>query len=147
MGKYLFNGPITTEIIAERIQILESRKNAGGNSVFIGQVRADIIDGKEVTAIEYSAYEPMVSTEAGKIIEEITQKYHDVRSAEIMHSEGVVKAGEISLFVLVSAGHREQAINACHEIVELLKQRLPVWKKELFSDESFRWKGNSDISD
>ena len=142
MSEYLINGPITQEVIVLRLKELGTRKNTGGHSIFLGQVRADIIDGKEVKAIEYSAYEQMVNAEAGNIIQEIINEYNDVDSIDLLHSTGIVRSGELSLFVMVSAGHRDHATNACRQLVELLKKRLPVWKKELFADESYRWKEN-----
>jgi molybdopterin synthase catalytic subunit len=60
-----------------------------------------------------------------------------------MHSTGRVNAGEISLFVLVSAGHRHQAMEACSKTVELIKSNLPIWKKEIFSDNTHEWQQNS----
>lgn len=140
MSTYLKNGPITTEIISVMISEAGNHKDSGGVSLFLGQVRDDIIDGKRVAAIEYSAYEPMVNQEAEKIKNEIMSEYNDVHSVEIVHSAGIVKAGEISLFVKVVAGHRKQAIGACSEVVERLKKRLPVWKKELFEDDTHRWR-------
>ena len=60
----------------------------------------------------------------------------------IYHSLGQVKAGEISLFVFTSSIHRKPAIDACSEIVERIKAELPVWGKEILSDESYVWKEN-----
>jgi molybdopterin synthase catalytic subunit len=142
MSEYLINGPIVSDIIADAIAGSGSLKNSGGHSVFIGQVRDDEIEGKRVAAIEYSAYEPMVKGVADKIKSEIFSEFSDVISVEILHSSGVVRSGEISLFVMVSAGHRRQAIDACSEIVERIKLRLPVWKKEIFADDTHRWKEN-----
>ena len=93
-------------------------------------------------AIEYSAYEGMVSSEAEKIKETVIKEFNDVLEVVIIHSVGVVKAGEISLFVLVSAGHRDHASLACREAVELIKKKLPVWKKELLEDNTHQWKIN-----
>lgn len=147
MSEILINGPITPEIISGRLAEPGSRKDTGGHSIFLGRVRADIVDGRKVAAIEYSAYESMVAAEAGRILRKISGDYSDVRSAEILHSVGLVRAGEISLFVMVSSGHRDQAIRACSELVELIKQKLPVWKKELFEDDSYRWTSNGQVSD
>jgi molybdopterin synthase catalytic subunit len=61
----------------------------------------------------------------------------------IIHSLGVVMTGEISMFVLVSAGHRDHATKACRQAVELIKERLPVWKKEIFEDNTYLWQENS----
>jgi molybdopterin synthase catalytic subunit len=143
MSEYLFKGPVTPEIISATISKLGSRSDTGGHSVFLGQVRADTVDDRTVAGIEYSAYDRMVNDEAGKILNEISGTYNDVMAMEIIHSTGFVRAGEISLMVIVSAGHRDHAILACRQLVELVKQRLPVWKKEIFEDESHRWKGNS----
>jgi len=139
----LITGPVTQNIIAEYIKALGTKTDSGGHSVFIGQVRADNVGGRIVKAIEYSAYESMVSSEASRIIETILSEFNDVRSVDIVHSVGIVRAGEISLFVLVSAGHRHHAINACSKTVELIKEKLPVWKKEIFEDNSSEWKKDS----
>lgn len=141
---YLLKGPVTFSIISEYLEKIREKKDSGGHSVFIGQVRADEINGKRVKAIEYSAYEGMVNAEVNKIKQEVLAEFDDTRSIDIIHSEGIVRAGEISLFVLVSAGHRQHAINACAKAVDLIKARLPVWKKELFEDDTHRWRENEE---
>jgi molybdopterin synthase catalytic subunit len=60
----------------------------------------------------------------------------------IVHSLGTVMAGEISMFILVSASHRDHAVRACQKTVELIKERLPVWKKEILEDDSYKWQEN-----
>jgi molybdopterin synthase catalytic subunit len=140
--KYLITGPVTPDIISSLIGTIGERTESGGHSVFLGQVRADTIGAKKVKAIEYSAYEAMVRTEADKIIESILSEFSDVSAVEILHSVGIVKTGEISLFVLVSAGHRQQAMQACSKTVELIKERFPVWKKEIFEDSTHEWRQN-----
>ncbi len=137
---YITDGPIKQDIISHFIEKMGVRTDSGGHSIFLGQVRADTIDNKSVAAIEYSAYEAMVKTEADKIKEAVMDRYNDVKSLDIVHSTGVVQAGEISLLVLVTAGHRQQAIEACAWTVELVKEKLPVWKKEVFDDHSHKWK-------
>ncbi len=136
----LFKGAITNELIADMISKIGGKPDSGGHSIFIGQVRSDVINGKRVRAIEYSAYEDMVKVEADKINESVLSQFSDAKTIDIIHSTGVVNAGEISLFVIVSAGHRKDAIMACSQVVELIKQRFPVWKKELFEDNSYEWK-------
>jgi molybdopterin synthase catalytic subunit len=140
---YLITGPVTREIISTILDSLGNNTVTGGHSMFLGQVRADTDGIKKVIAIEYSAYETMVKAEADKIIKEINTAFIDVRIVRIIHSVGIVRAGEISLFVLVSAGHRRQAIDACSRIVELIKENLPVWKKEIFEDNTHNWKYNN----
>ncbi len=143
MKEYLINGPVKPELVSRLIQEAGDLKECGGHDIFLGQVREDVIDGKRVVAIEYSAYEQMVVMEAEKIIEEVVSGFSEVRSVVIIHSSGIVNAGEISLLVLVSARHRIHTIDACREAVEKVKSRLPVWKKEIFADDTYRWKDNS----
>jgi molybdopterin synthase catalytic subunit len=137
---YLINGPITQKVITHLMGKTGKKTDSGGHSVFLGQVRADKIKGKTVRAIEYSAYEGMVKAEADKIKGEIMSEFGEAKSIDLIHSTGIVNAGEISLIVLVSAKHRHQAIQACSKAVELIKERLPVWKKEIFTDDSHEWK-------
>jgi molybdopterin synthase catalytic subunit len=136
----LIEGPISNETISAIIGNLGSDTSSGGHSVFLGQVRADIISGKKVRAIEYSAYREMTDIESARIISQILMEYDDVRKIEIKHSTGLVKAGEISLLIVVSSGHRKHAIEACSKTTELVKERLPVWKKEIFDDDTHEWK-------
>jgi molybdopterin synthase catalytic subunit len=140
---YLSEGPVSVEQIMEEITRLGIRKDTGGHSIFLGQVRDDLSEGRRVTAIEYSAYEGMVSTEAEKIKKIIFNEFSDVLEIIIIHAVGAVKAGEISMFVLVSAGHRDHATRACRQTVELIKERLPVWKKEIFGGDTHRWQQNA----
>ncbi len=136
----LIEGPVGGKILSDLVAELGKETSTGGHSLFLGQVRADVVNGKTVKAIEYSAYDKMVNAEAEKIMVEIMEEFDDVESMEIIHSSGLVMAGEISLLILVSAGHRQQATAACTKTLELVKERLPIWKKEIFQDGSHEWK-------
>jgi len=138
----IIDGPLSPALISEVVAGEGKNTESGGLSLFVGQVRRDLVDGKFVKAIEYSAYEEMVTGEADKIKKSILSEFDDVKKIEILHSKGVVNAGEISLIVVVSAGHRHHAINACSKVVELVKEKLPIWKKEIFEDNSIQWKQN-----
>jgi molybdopterin synthase catalytic subunit len=138
-------GPVPTSAIAEIVAKAGLNKESGAHSLFVGQVRRDEAEGKSVKAIEYSAYEEMVIPEADKINKTILSENDGVISLEIIHSKGLVKAGEISLLVMTSSKHRAQSITACARAVDLIKERLPIWKKEIFEDESERWKENEVI--
>jgi len=130
--RFFIEGPVTPSLISELMTLGNNDPGTGAVSVFEGRVRDDEIDGKKVRALEYSAYNEMAEKEAINIISTVKSAFSDVREVVFVHSTGVVKAGEVSLFILVTAGHRDHAIRACRKTLELIKTNLPVWKKELF---------------
>jgi molybdopterin synthase catalytic subunit len=134
-------GAIDPGFIADSIRKHHTKTDIGGHSIFLGQVRSDLIDGKKVSAIEYTAYEEMALQQMHAIREAIFAKY-PLTCMHVHHSLGTIAAGEICLFVFTSSKHRKAAIDACEETVERLKAELPVWGKELFEDESYQWKEN-----
>jgi len=138
--EYLVDGPLTPSLISGLLTLGNDDTAAGAISVFIGKVRDDEHEGTKVTAIEYSAYPEMAETETEAIITLVRSSFSDVRNIIIVHSTGIVKAGEASLFIMVTAGHRDHATRACRHTLELVKERLPVWKKELYSDSAEKWK-------
>jgi molybdopterin synthase catalytic subunit len=135
-------GPISADFIADNIQKHNSKTNIGAHSIFLGQVRSDVINEKTVQGIEYTTYEEMALKQMHEIREDIFKKY-ELICMHVYHSLGIVKSGEISLFVFTSSVHRKAAIDACEEIVERIKKELPVWGKELFEDASYQWKQNN----
>lgn len=134
-------GAITPSFIADSIAAHSRKNNIGAHDIFLGQVRNDLIDNKTVVAIEYTAYQEMAEQKFYEIREATFAKYNLV-CLHIYHSIGVVKTGEICLFVFVSSVHRKEAFDACREIVEQVKLQVPIWGKEIFEDESSVWKEN-----
>ena len=134
-------GAISAQFIGDSIAKHQSKTSIGAHQLFLGQVRADEIDGKEVKAIEYSAYEEMANKVFEEIREAAFQKF-DLVCMHIYHSFGVVETGEICLFVFVSSKHRKMAQKAIEFIVEEIKEKAPVFGKELFADSSHVWKVN-----
>jgi molybdopterin synthase catalytic subunit len=134
-------GPVAATFIAESIQKHNAKTDIGAHSIFLGQVRADIINDKKVAAIEYSTYEEMALEKMHTIREAIFAKYQ-LSCMHVYHSLGKVATGEICLFVFTSSAHRKAAIDACNETVEKIKAELPVWGKEIFEDETHQWKTN-----
>ena len=134
-------GAIPPAFIAESIAKHASKKDIGAHSIFLGQVRADVIEDKTVSAIEYTTYEDLALQKMHEFREEIFAKY-ELMCMHVHHSLGEVKAGEICLFVFTSSKHRKIAIDACEEVVERIKADLPVWGKEIFEDQSHQWKVN-----
>ncbi|HYM94649.1 MAG TPA: molybdenum cofactor biosynthesis protein MoaE [Chitinophagaceae bacterium] len=138
-------GAIASSFIGESIQKHNTKTEIGGHSIFLGQVRADTISEKKVSAIEYTAYEEMALEKMHLIREEIFVKY-PLTCMHVYHSLGKVAAGEICLFIFTSSAHRKAAIDACNEIVERIKAELPIWGKELFADETYQWKESSPLN-
>ena len=134
-------GAIPPEFIAESIAKHQSKTGIGAHDIFLGQVRADEIDGKTVTGIEYTAYEEMAIEKMGEIREEIFADY-ELSCMHVYHSLGKVPVGGICLFVFVSAPHRAEVFKALQALVERIKKELPVFGKELFGDTSYSWKVN-----
>ena len=134
-------GAISPAFIAESIQKHSTKTDIGAHSIFLGQVRDDIIENKKVASIEYTTYEEMALEKMHQIREDIFAKY-TLTCMHIYHSLGEVNAGELCLFVFTSSKHRKIAIDACEETVERIKAELPVWGKEQFEDESYQWKEN-----
>jgi molybdopterin synthase catalytic subunit len=134
-------GPVSPVKIGEDIAHHQKKTNIGAHSIFMGQVRADSVDGAAVLAIEYTAHHEMALLAMHEIREAIFAKY-PLTCLHITHSLGLVKAGEICLFVFASAVHRKEAIAACEEVVERIKKELPIWGKELFDDNQYQWKEN-----
>ena len=137
----LVEGPITPEKIATSIAHHQVKTNIGAHDIFLGQVRADEIDGKLVSGIEYSAHYEMAEIKFNEIRESAFDKF-DLTCAHIYHSRGLVKTGEICLFVFTSSQHRDMAMDACRFLVEEIKANVPVFGKEIFEDESHQWKVN-----
>jgi len=134
-------GPIDPAFIADSIAKHATKTSIGGHSIFLGQVRADVIDGKQVEAIEYTSHEEMALQQMTVIREAIFAKY-PLTCMHVHHSLGAIRAGEICLFVFTSSAHRKAAIDACNECVERIKAELPVWGKEIFQGERYQWKVN-----
>jgi len=135
-------GAIPSEFIANSIAKHQSKTNIGAHTIFLGQVRADEIDGKAVSAIEYTAYEEMANKKFHEIREATFEKFN-LTCMHIYHSLGAVKTGEICLFVFVSSPRRKEVFNALEYVVEAIKAEVPVFGKELFEDASHQWKVNS----
>ena len=135
-------GAITTEFIAKSIANHQTKTNIGAHNIFLGQVRADVIEGKTVSAIDYTAYEDMAN-----------QKFHEIREAtfakfnltcmHIYHSLGTVNVGEICLFVFVSSPRRKVVFEALEYVVKEIKAKVPVFGKEIFEDSTHQWKKNT----
>jgi molybdopterin synthase catalytic subunit len=135
-------GAISSEFIGTSIGKHQSKTSIGAHAIFLGQVREDEIEGKSVAGIEYTAYQEMAETALHELREETFAKY-DLTCMHIYHSLGLVKTGEICLFVFVSSPHRKASFEASEYLVNELKAKAPIFGKEVFSDQKHRWKENN----
>lgn len=135
-------GPISPQKIADSIAKHQSKLSIGAHDIFLGQVRADVMEDKTVAAIEYSAYKEMALKECHKIREEAFKKYN-LTCMHIYHSLGKVEAGKLCLFVFTSSPRRKDTIAATNFLVEEIKSKLPIFGKELFTDSTHQWKVNT----
>jgi molybdopterin synthase catalytic subunit len=140
--KSFVQGPIAADFIGNSIAKHQSKTSIGAHNIFLGQVRADEIDGKTVAAIEYSAYEEMAEHSFHEIREAAFEKY-ELTCLHIYHSLGLVKTGEICLFVFVSAPRRKVVYEALNYLVEEIKEKVAIFGKEIFEDETYTWKKNN----
>ena len=111
--------------------------SAGGCVTFEGWVRNEN-QGREVRQLEYEGYEAVAVKEGQNVLDEALEKY-DVLHAECVHRVGQLQVGDVAVWIGVSAGHRTAAFDACRYIIEQVKHRLPIWKKETYADGDSGW--------
>ena len=110
---------------------------AGGIVTFSGNVR-DHHEGRRVERIDYQVAGPLAESMLGKLVAETLERF-DVHRSAAVHRTGVVEVGEASVIVCVSASHRDEAFRAARHLIDRIKQSLPVWKKERFTDGTEAW--------
>jgi len=114
----------------EEIRALQaSSKRMGGIATFLGCAR-DFSEGREVSEIRFDAYDRMALPEMQKLRQEAIERFALI-DARIVHRLGVVKAGDSIVFIATGAEHRAPALEACRWIIDALKERVPIWKKEI----------------
>jgi molybdopterin synthase catalytic subunit len=138
--------PVRVAVRAEPLSVdaaiaLVAHPGAGAISVFLGTVR-DVNDGRAVTQLEYEAYVSMARAEMDRIRVELETEIPGVRVAAI-HRTGSLAIGEISVICAASAPHRSEAFRACRLMIDRLKERAPIWKREHGPDGPY-WVGWQD---
>ncbi len=95
-------------------------------------------DGKSVLKLEYEVYEKMAIKEAQKIFNESREKFQVV-NLSCIHRKGLLNIGDIAIYIGVTSFHRGSAFKACEYIINQIKIRLPIWKKEYYTDDHSEW--------
>ncbi len=112
------------------VEVLESIRSdsAGGSVIFVGTVRKSN-RGKEVRALEYETYRRMADRRILQLEKEVRKKW-PITAITLVHREGTLKVGEVSVAVAVSAVHRAEAFEAARFAIDHIKKSLPIWKRE-----------------
>lgn len=123
-----------TEKAIDVQKVIETASSLGAGAIntFIGTVRNKAQD-KNVVWLEYEAYEAMAVAEIRKVIEEASNKWNLLGWA-VSHRIGTLKPGEVAVVVAVSTPHRQASFEACQFIIDNVKAKTPIWKKEVFDD-------------
>jgi len=129
----LTEAPLDTEAHAA----LVADASAGAVVTFAGVVR-DHDGGRPVRELEYSAH-PTAAGVLAAVTGEVALRCERVRAIAVSHRVGRLEIGDVALACAVSADHRREAFEACAELVDELKHRLPIWKRQLFADGTIEW--------
>jgi len=120
---------------AARGELLD--RGAGGYVSFEGWVR-DYNEGREVTRLEYEAFQPLGLKEGNRILAEAVQRF-PIRHAACIHRVGSLDLSGMAVWVGVSSAHRGEAFDACRFIIDEVKHRVPIWKKEHYRSGDSGW--------
>ena len=133
MYSAIVEGPIDIARIVERV----SKSANGATVLFLGTVR-EVNDGRGVTGIEYTAYRSMAERELAAIVEEAAVRA-DTNDVAVEHRLGELAVGDCSVAVAVAHPHRARAFEAARYVIEELKERVPIWKREQYVDGTREW--------
>ena len=108
----------------------------GGIASFLGLVR-DHHEGRGVLRLDYSAYGPMAEAECGRIAAEAETRWG--AAVALRHRVGALQVGDVAVAVAAATGHRDEAFAACRYVIEEVKRRVPIWKREYYADGTVGW--------
>jgi len=136
---------IMVKITAESIEnysfaSLEDNDNMGAYVYFYGKVRKSS-EAKHIKKMFYESHTEMAETELRKICNEAVEEF-GVHSIRVIHRVGEIEPGETSIIIEVMSSHRKEAFRACEALIDRIKQRVPIWKKEIYDDETEKWVHN-----
>jgi molybdopterin synthase catalytic subunit len=109
----------------------------GAISLFVGTVR-EVNEGRGVSGIEYSAYKSMASAELERILDEAVERF-GISALVVEHRIGLLGLGEVSVAIAAAHAHRAPALDSTRYVIEEIKKRVPIWKKEHYTDGTREW--------
>ena len=129
---------ILSDVISlQSISAMVKNNGIGARSVFEGTVR-NVNDGYEVKKLEYECYESLAIKEGDQILNEAIEKFNLI-DAFCIHRVGTLEIGETAVIVLATSGHRDQSFKGCRYIIDEVKCRVPIWKKEHYEYGESEW--------
>jgi molybdopterin synthase catalytic subunit len=132
---FLTPDPIDLGRLVEQVE----SPSRGGIACFLGTVR-NHHDGREVLRLDYSAYTSMAEAECARIVAEAESRWRV--AVALLHRVGQLAIGDVAVAIAVASAHRDEAFVACRYVIEELKRRVPIWKRELYADGSVAWVGS-----
>lgn len=133
----LHSAIVTAPIDVARLIATAQATGVGALSVFLGTVR-DLNDGRPVTGMEYEAYEAMAASELAAVARAVCEATPGLRVA-LEHRIGALGIGDVSVAIVAAHAHRGPAMDGARAIIETLKQRVPIWKREHYVDGERAW--------
>jgi molybdopterin synthase catalytic subunit len=128
---------VDSALDAEALKATLVDGGAGACVTFEGWVRNEN-EGHDVLRLEYEGYEAVAVKEGQRVLEEAIKKFSLIQ-ADCQHRVGTLAIGEMAVWVGVSSGHRGEAFEACRYIIDEVKHRLPIWKKEYYANGDSGW--------
>lgn len=136
-GGVLHVAIVTAPIDVGSLMARAQAPGVGAVSLFLGTVR-DLNDGRKVSGMEYEAYAPMAVSELRAIAEEVCARSDGLRLV-VEHRVGTLEIGDASVAIVAAHAHRAQAIDGARDVIEALKQRVPIWKREHYLSGEREW--------
>jgi molybdopterin synthase catalytic subunit len=129
---YLTSSPIDVAKM-----LLEARASDGALCLFLGVVRNEN-EGKPTASIEYEAYAPMAESEMSRVAQALRLEFPQTR-VTMIHREGKLSIGEVSVAIVAVSPHRAEAFAACRAAIDRIKTTVPIWKREFHPDGTSDW--------
>jgi len=129
----LVTDPINPAQIVQSV----SHSSVGAIASFFGTVR-EVNDNRAVTGIDYEAYEPMAQREMDTIAREVAERFPGLR-VSVVHRLGTLSVGDVSVAIACAHARRAPAADAMRVVIEELKVRVPIWKREHYTDGEWTW--------
>ena len=126
------------KISSEKAKKFILSEQNGAESIFVGRVRNEN-SGKKVIAVTYDVHDQAVIKSFQSICNDAKSKFDKSASIFLEHAKGYVPVGEISILIAVSSGHRDEAFKICRYILEEIKHKSPIWKKEHYIEGKEEW--------